>query len=77
MGVQIPMGKTNFGGKGSPIVKYRDFCRELCRNGSTDRFAVCIVDSGGLKKTQVQSYSPRGANVPIWVGTLAPPGECD
>ena len=23
------------------------FCRELCRNGGTDRFAVWVVDSGG------------------------------
>ena len=29
------------------------------------------------KEAQVQSYSPGGANVPTWEGTLAPPGEYD
>jgi len=43
----------------------------------TDRFAVCIVDSGGLKEVQVQSYLPGGTNVPTWEGTLTPPGEYD
>jgi len=43
----------------------------------TDRFAVWIVDSGGPKEAQVQSYSSGGANVPSWEGTLAPPGEYD
>ena len=46
-------------------VSYRDFCRELCQNGWTGRFAVRIVDSGGPKEAQVQSYSPGGANVPL------------
>ena len=35
------------------------------------RFAVWVVDSGGPKEAQVQSYSPGGANVPTWDGTLA------
>jgi len=55
----------------------RRHCRELCKHGWTDRFAVCVVDSSGQKEAQVQSYSPGGANVPTWEGTLAPPGECD
>ena len=42
-------------------------CSELFTNGSTDRFAVSVVDSGGPKEEQVQS----------WEGTLAPPGEYD
>jgi len=29
----------------------------------TDRFAVLVVDSGGPKEAEVQSYSPCGANV--------------
>jgi len=33
------------------------------------------VDSGGREEAQVQSYSPGGANVLTWEGTLAPPGE--
>jgi len=53
------------------------FCRELCRNGWTNRFAFCVVDSGGPKEVQVQSYSPGGANVLTWEGTLAPPDEYD
>jgi len=39
------------------------FCRELCKNGWTDRFAVWILESGGSKEAQVQSYSPGGGNV--------------
>jgi len=30
-----------------------------------------------LKEAQVQSYSPGGANMHPWQGTLAPPGEYD
>jgi len=48
-----------------------------CKNGWTDRDAVWVVDLGGPKKAQVQSYSPGGANVPSHEGTLAPPGEYD
>ena len=40
----------------------------------TDRFAVWVVDSGGPKEAQVQSYSPGGANEPSWEGTLLLPG---
>jgi len=39
------------------------------------RFAVWVVDSGGLKGAQVQSYSPGGASVPSWEDTLATAGE--
>ena len=42
---------------------YRDFCRELCENGWISWFAVWIVDSGGPKEAQIQSYSPGGANL--------------
>ena len=31
------------------------------------------MHSGGPNEAQVQSYSPGGANVPTWGGTLAPP----
>jgi len=47
------------------------------QNGWSDRFAVWVVDSGGPKEAQVQSYSPSCANVPSWEGTPAPPGEYD
>ena len=36
-------------------------------------FGLCT--QVGLKEAKVQSYSPGGANVPSWQGTLAPPGE--
>jgi len=42
------------------------FCRELCRNDLNNRFGVWVcglVDPGGLKETQVQSYSQGGAIV--------------
>jgi len=57
--------------------KYRGFLPWAVQYGWTDRFAVWIVDSGGPKEAQVQSYSPGGASVPTWEGTLAPPGEYD
>jgi len=39
--------------------------------------AVWVVDSGGRKEAEVQSYSPGGANKPSWEGSLAQPGEYD
>jgi len=39
----------------------------------TDRFAVWVVDLGGPKEAHVQAYSPGGASVLSWEGTLAPP----
>jgi len=41
----------------------------------TDQFAVWIVNSGGLKEAQIQSYSPGGASMSTSEGTLAPPGK--
>jgi len=53
-------------------------CRELCKNGLTDRFTVWVVDMGRPKEAQeVQSYSPGGANVQSWEDSLPPPGEYD
>jgi len=57
------MRRGNFGGKGRPLWSIGTFCRELCRNSWTDWFGVWVVDSGGLKKAWLQSYSPDGANV--------------
>jgi len=34
------------------------------RNGLTDGFAVCVVNSRGSKEAQVKSYSQGGSNVP-------------
>jgi len=75
MGSRYPIGRGQCWGKEEPIISIRNFCRELCKNGRTDRLAVWIVDSGGPKEAQVQSYSPGGANVPKCEGTLALPGE--
>jgi len=69
--------ERQFLGKEEPIVSIGTFCRKLCKNGQTNGFAVWIVDSGGSKEAQVQSYSPGGAIVPTCEGTLAPPGEYD
>jgi len=42
MGSRSPNGKGQFWVKGTPIVKYGTFCRELCKSGSTDRFVVWV-----------------------------------
>ena len=34
-----------------------------------------LVDSGGPKEAQVQSYLSRGTKVPTWERTLALPGK--
>jgi len=52
------MGRANWG-KGSPIVKYKDcLLKQL-------NCLIClwVVDSGGPKEAQVQSYSSGGSNV--------------
>jgi len=71
------MRKGNYYGKGHIRACPTTFCRELCENGSTYRFAVWVVDSGGPKEAQVQSYSSGGVNVPSREGALASPGEYD
>jgi len=48
------------------------------QKGWTDWFAVWVVDSGGSKKAQAQSYSPGGDNVPIWchLANMIEPSIC-
>jgi len=58
-GFRHPIRKAILG-KEEPIISMGTFCRELCKNGQTDRFVVWIVGWGGLKEAQVQSYSPGG-----------------
>jgi len=53
----------------------RRYCRELCKSGWTDRFAVWVVDSIGPKEAQVQPYTPGGANVPRFGGHIGATGE--
>jgi len=48
-----PIGRGQFWGKAATIVSLGTFCRELCKNGQSDRFAVGIVvlvDSDGPKE---------------------------
>jgi len=63
-GVQIsPWEGAFFRGKDMPG-HARRHCRELCKNGCTDRDAVWVVDSGGPMKACATRE-----------GTLAPPNE--
>ena len=81
MGSRSPHAKAHFLGKRHARAGWArptTLCCELCKNGWTDGDAVWVVDSGGLKEAQVQSYSTGGtANVPSCKNTLAPPGEYD
>jgi len=43
-GVQIPMGRGNFGGKGQPILKYRDTVRSPVRKRLNR--SLCRLDCG-------------------------------
>jgi len=77
-GVQIPHEKVQFWGKGSPIVKYRDFlpwavqkrlnrliCYLGCELGWAEGSTSSIVFARWWRQyAQFQSYSPGGANVP-------------
>ena len=54
-----------------PMACLTTFCRELCKNGRIHRLAVRVDDFGEPNEAQVQSYSPGGAKVPSWDGTLA------
>jgi len=56
-GVQIPMGRDNFGG-GVLIVKYRHSCCHLCGNGWIDRHAVWIVISKWPKESWISPDLP-------------------
>jgi len=69
------MGRGKSGGLGRPLWTIGTFCRKLCKNDWTDPFAVSIVDSSAPKDAQIQSYSPGGANVPLWKDTLPSPVE--
>jgi len=78
IGVQIPHGKGQFLGKGAPIVKYRDFLPWAVQkrlNRSICRFGCGLGWAEGSTTVQVQLYSPVGASVPSWEGTLVLPGK--
>jgi len=64
------VARGNFGGRRAHC-KYIiwTFCAVSCaRTAEGVDFPVWIVDSGGLKEAQVQSYSPGGASVPTSEG---------
>jgi len=41
-GPDSPWRRGNFWGKGCPLLSMGTFCRELCRSGWTDRFAILL-----------------------------------
>jgi len=53
------------------------FCRELCKNGWTDRFVVWIVDWVGRRKHKLNHIFAKLRQLLSWEGTLAQPGEYD
>jgi len=75
-GAQIPHAKVQLLGERSCPDMPITLCRELWKNGWTDRFVVWVVDSDESNKAQVKWYSAGGANAPSWGSTLAPPREC-
>jgi len=53
-----PHAKRQLLGEGHVQACPTTFCRELHKNGWTDRFSVWFVDCRWLKEARVQSYSP-------------------
>jgi len=51
------MGPKSPCGKGHVRAFPTTLCRAVCKNGWTDRFAVCVMDSDMPKEAQVHSYS--------------------
>jgi len=49
-GSRSPHGKGKLWEKGAPIIKCRNLCRELCKNGWTYRFVVWVAELGGPKE---------------------------
>jgi len=62
-------GGTNVRDNTLPWAAQTQLNRSICH--------LCCGLLGGQKEGQVQLYSPGGANVPTWEGTLSPPGEYD
>ena len=60
-GVQIPMRRGNFGGKGRPLLSIWTFCRELCRNSCTNRFAIWFVPLVGRRKHKLNRICQMAA----------------
>ena len=59
-GAEISHAKGQLLGKGHARACFLTVCRELCKNGGTDRYTVWVVDWSGPKEAHVQSYLPGG-----------------
>jgi len=67
MGVQISHARGNFDGKrGGPLSSIETFCRELCKNGWTDRDTIWDAKSGEPKKACIR----RGSRFPMHKGNF-------
>jgi len=75
MGVQIPMGRGNFGEKGRPLQSspIGTFCREQCKTAESIDLPFGLwtpVDRSKHKLNGIRQVALRE-------GKLAPAGECD
>jgi len=84
MGSRYYHGKGQFcGGNGCPLWSIWTFCRELCRNGLTGRFAVWVVDSGEPKKPKFYCIHQVVSLCPHWraywhhLANTIEPSVCD
>jgi len=57
------MGRGNFDGKGMTCPIRPTFRRDLYKNGSTDRDAVWVMNSGAPKKALLHCESKKGATL--------------
>ena len=72
----VPPWEWAIFGNGSPIVKYSDFLSRAVRKRLNRSICVWVVDWGGPKEAQVQSYSPGDANVPFYEANKIQPSVC-
>jgi len=57
------MGRDKFGAKGCLLYSIGTLCRELCKNGRTDRNAVWDGESGGTKEPRIDGGTdPHGVD---------------
>jgi len=55
------MGRGNYEGRGNfeeengnPLQSIGTLCGQLCKNNGTDRYAIWVVSSGGLKEPSIR-----------------------
>jgi len=69
LGVDLVLhGKGQFLGKGRPLWSIWTVCRELCKNGWTDRDAVWVMDSGGPKEMCIRWGSRSPCEGAVFLG---------